>query len=36
MDEITIAQALIKVADAVDSLGYAIVFAAFIRGMLNK
>ncbi len=33
MDELTIAQAIVK---AGDSLGYAIVVAALIRGFLNK
>lgn len=33
MDELTIAQAIV---DATDSLGWAIVVAALIRGFLNK
>lgn len=33
MDELTIAQAIVK---ASESLGYAIVVAALIRGFLNK
>lgn len=33
MDELTIAQAIV---DAGDSLGFAIVVAALIRGFLNK
>lgn len=33
MDELTIAQAIVK---AGDSIGWALVFAAFIRGLLNK
>ncbi len=33
MDELTIAQAIV---DAGDSLGFAIVVAALIRGVLNK
>lgn len=33
MDELTIAQAIV---DAADSLGWAIVVAALIRGFLNK
>jgi|TARA_R110000851_G_scaffold148644_1_gene288982 hypothetical protein len=33
MDELTMAQAIVK---AGESLGYAIVVAALIRGFLNK
>lgn len=33
MEELTIAQAIFK---AGDSLSYAIVIAAFVRGFLNK
>tara|TARA_B100000929_G_scaffold44201_1_gene31441 strand:+ start:1392 stop:1493 length:102 start_codon:yes stop_codon:yes gene_type:complete len=33
MEELTMAQAIVK---AGDSLGYAIVVAALIRGFLNK
>jgi hypothetical protein len=33
MEELTIAQAIVEAA---DSLGWAIVIAALLRGMLNK
>lgn len=33
MDELTIAQAIVK---AGDSIGWALVLAAFVRGVMNK
>lgn len=36
MEEVNITQSLLQIADAIDSLGLAIVVAAFVRGFMNK